>query len=283
MDADGDFIIAWESYYQDGSGSGIYAQRYNAAGVAQDLEFIVNSFTEDDQERAAVAMDADGDFIVAWQSYYQNDTDSHGVYAQRFAVVPVVTESSFVFEAAPQRLRFTFDRDVSSTLGSDDLMVQNLITGQTISSTLFTVSYDLPADVADFSYSGGMLPDGNYQVTLLTAELRTPAGAPLETDHVFDFFVLAGDANRDRRVDSGDLDILVANWQQSSRTFSLGDFDLNGVVDVADLGILASNWQKSPGSGSVGVSASQRRPPPPPSRKTASKRLMDEFLRQAQL
>src|SRR5262245_56825311 len=33
-DADGDFVVTWTSN-QDGSGNGIYAQRYNAAGVAQ--------------------------------------------------------------------------------------------------------------------------------------------------------------------------------------------------------------------------------------------------------
>jgi hypothetical protein len=222
-------------------------------------------------------MDADGDFVVAWESYYQ-DSDGCGVYAQRYAVVPVVAASSFVFETAPQCLRFTFDRDVSSTLGSDDLLVQNLTTGQTISSTQFTVSYDLGTDVADFSYSGGVLPDGNYQVTLLTAEIATPAGAPLETDHVFDFFVLAGDADRDRKVDSADLDILASNWQQTPRPFSRGDFDLSGVVDVTDLGILATNWQKSLGSnvGSVAFAPSGRTWPVPSPRPLFGNRLLDD-------
>ena len=39
MDANGDFLVSWSSYGQDGSGYGIYAQRYNAAGVAQGGEF----------------------------------------------------------------------------------------------------------------------------------------------------------------------------------------------------------------------------------------------------
>ena len=32
MDAQGDFVITWQSNNQDGSGYGIYAQAYNAAG-----------------------------------------------------------------------------------------------------------------------------------------------------------------------------------------------------------------------------------------------------------
>jgi hypothetical protein len=30
MDAEGDFVVAWQSSPQDGSGTGIYAQRYTA-------------------------------------------------------------------------------------------------------------------------------------------------------------------------------------------------------------------------------------------------------------
>ena len=40
---DGDFVIAWMSYLQDGSGHGVYAQRYNASGVPQGPEFRVNT------------------------------------------------------------------------------------------------------------------------------------------------------------------------------------------------------------------------------------------------
>ena len=35
MDADGDFVVAWTSQDQDGSSTGVYAQRYNAAGLPQ--------------------------------------------------------------------------------------------------------------------------------------------------------------------------------------------------------------------------------------------------------
>jgi hypothetical protein len=69
-------------------------------------------------------------------------------------------------------------------------------------------------------------------------------GSPLVADFSFDFFVLGGDANRDRKVDVADLGILATNWQQSPRTFADGDFDYSGTVDVNDLGILASAWQQ---------------------------------------
>jgi Ca2+-binding RTX toxin-like protein len=81
MDATGDFVLSWQS--QDASGNGIYAQRYNSAGVAQGNEFRVNTYTDDNQINPTVAMDAAGDFVISWQSYYQ-DNSYYGIYAQRY-------------------------------------------------------------------------------------------------------------------------------------------------------------------------------------------------------
>ena len=64
MAPDGDFIVAWVSNGQDGDQSGIFAQRFDAAGVAQGAEFQVNTYTTRNQINPAVAMDADGDFVV---------------------------------------------------------------------------------------------------------------------------------------------------------------------------------------------------------------------------
>lgn len=67
-DADGDFVVVWESDSADSSGQAVRAQRYNASGVAQGGEFAVNTlFTPNSQSQAAVAMDAAGNFVVAWQ------------------------------------------------------------------------------------------------------------------------------------------------------------------------------------------------------------------------
>jgi hypothetical protein len=83
MDASGAFVVVWESANQDGNGLGIYAQRYNAAGVAQGGEFRVNQQTSSDQGQPSVAMDSAGDFIVTWTSKNQ-DGSGLGVYARRF-------------------------------------------------------------------------------------------------------------------------------------------------------------------------------------------------------
>jgi Bacterial Ig-like domain (group 3) len=94
MDAEGDFVIAWGSYGEDGSKYGIYAQRYNAAGVAQGGEFPVNSFTTNSQSNPSVAMDSTGDFVIAWQSYGE-DGSKYGIYAQRYNAAGVAQGGEF--------------------------------------------------------------------------------------------------------------------------------------------------------------------------------------------
>jgi hypothetical protein len=81
MDSEGDFVFTWDSYIEDGSIWGIFGQRYDKSGVAVGAEFAINTYTTNSQSNSSVAMDADGDFVVSWQSKGQ-DGDNYGVYAQ---------------------------------------------------------------------------------------------------------------------------------------------------------------------------------------------------------
>ncbi len=82
-DAQGNYVVVWSSQNQDGDGWGVYARRFNAAGIAQGNEFQVNTHTAGDQMYATVAMNADGSFIVTWSSNNQ-DGNGWGVYGQRY-------------------------------------------------------------------------------------------------------------------------------------------------------------------------------------------------------
>ncbi len=64
-DAAGNFVVAWPSFNQDGSNFGVFAQRYDSAGVAQGSEFQVNSFTTNTQKLPSVSSDGAGNFVVA--------------------------------------------------------------------------------------------------------------------------------------------------------------------------------------------------------------------------
>ena len=78
MASDGSFVIAWE-----GSGAedadGIYARRYDASGSALDVNpFSVNDGIETAglQSNADVDVNASNQFVVTWDNYQDNDTES---------------------------------------------------------------------------------------------------------------------------------------------------------------------------------------------------------------
>src|SRR5688572_15958002 len=54
VDADGDFVAVWTSDH-DGSVSGVFGQRFTAAGAALGSEFRVNTYTTGFQGEPAVA------------------------------------------------------------------------------------------------------------------------------------------------------------------------------------------------------------------------------------
>jgi type VI secretion system secreted protein Hcp len=161
---------------------------------------------------------------------------------------PSVVGSEFLFETA-QQIQYAFNENVGASLSLGDFGIVNLTTGLPIPSSQLALSYNFFTNVATITapgVPGGILADGNYRVVIDNASVTDFAGNPLLPATNLDFYVLAGDANRDRKVDVADLGIFASNWQQSPRTFSQGNFDYsaNGLVDVNDLGILASNWQK---------------------------------------
>ena len=91
MDLNGNFVVVWQSQGkadrntlgQDQSGTGIFAQRFDPTGTKLGKEFRVNTTTDNDQSHPAIALNAMGEFVIAWESGGQ-DGDGQGVFAQRF-------------------------------------------------------------------------------------------------------------------------------------------------------------------------------------------------------
>jgi len=89
LDGAGNFAVVWHDAGQDGSGAGIFGQRYASSGAAVGSEFRVNTTTTDAQASASIAAIGGGTFVVAWQSQAQ-DGSAYGVFSQRYsAIVPV--------------------------------------------------------------------------------------------------------------------------------------------------------------------------------------------------
>jgi len=85
-DAAGNFVVVWDSGYQDGSQWGIFGQRFASAGTPLGAEFRVNATTGLTQWSPGfgIASDADGNFVVAWYDSFNGDPYG-GIFARRFA------------------------------------------------------------------------------------------------------------------------------------------------------------------------------------------------------
>jgi len=83
MDPAGAFVVTGKSYLQDGSRYGIYGKEYMRWRGSR-IEFQANTYTTNSQTLPAIAIDAAGSFVVAWESYGQDGSRS-GIYEQLFA------------------------------------------------------------------------------------------------------------------------------------------------------------------------------------------------------
>jgi hypothetical protein len=88
-DEQGNFVVIWESVLQDGSASGVFGQRFTAAGARRGSEFQVNAFTTGEQMELAVAAESAGTFVGVWGSSGQ-DGSGNGIIGRRFlGLLPV--------------------------------------------------------------------------------------------------------------------------------------------------------------------------------------------------
>ncbi|KAB2966651.1 MAG: hypothetical protein F9K18_05280 [Thermoanaerobaculia bacterium] len=88
-DSRGNFVVVWQSWGSGGTDNdslSVQGQRFDSLGDPLGGEFQVNSYTTSTQDRAAVATDPLGDFVIVWQSDGSSGTDQDGrsIQAQRF-------------------------------------------------------------------------------------------------------------------------------------------------------------------------------------------------------
>ena len=86
INSNNEFIIVWESWFQDGGDKGVYAQKYNANGQKVGGEFLVNTTTAYSQARPVVKYMPNGNFIVVWESWKQDivTPSGYGVFSKIF-------------------------------------------------------------------------------------------------------------------------------------------------------------------------------------------------------
>ena len=158
---------------------------------------------------------------------------------------PQVTRSRFLFDTPQQRLVFTLNESVAGTVQTGDLALRNLTTNTDVPTANLSVTFNPWANEITFQfpgYPGGVLPNGNYRATLPAGSQLDAAGNPTVAAAVFEFYVLAGDTNRDRVVNLADFGRLRQNFGGRAKVFSEGDLNYDGLVNLADFGILRANF-----------------------------------------
>jgi hypothetical protein len=94
-DSSGNFVVAWADVGLDGSGYGVFAQRFASSGVPLGSEFRVNTYTTSHQVRTSVTSDGSGNFVIVWASIGGEDGSLSGVFGQRYVASGAPLGSEF--------------------------------------------------------------------------------------------------------------------------------------------------------------------------------------------
>jgi hypothetical protein len=168
-------------------------------------------------------------------------TSSSDVVVNIDRTAPVLAgAATFAFETA-QAVNLPFSENVGPSLSGANFSLLNLTTGQPVPASVFDVTFNAATNVATVAFVGNALGDADYRLTFDPTGVTDLAGNPLVTGTTLDFFVLAGDANRDRSVGIADFAILASHFNGPG-TFGQGDFNYNGQVEIGDFAILAARF-----------------------------------------
>ena len=190
-DADGDFVVVWRNDGQSLTNYSIQGQRYDSGGFPQGGEFQVETYTTGKQTTPSVAMDAAGNFVVAWSSPGSSGTDTSGtsIQGQRYAS-----------NGSPQGGEFQVN---SGTLGNQ----QNASVAAAPNGD-FVVAWD-GLDWGDFEIHGqrfasnGTMEGAEFQVnTYTTNEQDNPSAAALADGGLVIAWESNGSAGTDTDSDS---------------------------------------------------------------------------------
>jgi subtilisin family serine protease len=160
-------------------------------------------------------------------------------------IAPTVTVPlAFAYNSFQQNLSITFSENLSASFTPAALKVNSTATGDVPNANKLLAAIGNNITMTFPAYPYGALPNGNYTAMFAAGAPTDAAGNAVAGLAPYSFFSLAGDANRDAKVEFADLVILSQNYDTTGRTFSEGNFnyDLAGKVDFDDLVILAQNY-----------------------------------------
>ena len=241
MDSEGNYVVVWQG---EGSGDtdGVFGQRYNASGIAQGGEFLVNTTTTGSQAWSSIAMSANGEFVIVWHGEGLGDTS--GVFAQRYDANGIAQGSELL---------------VNSTLASSqrfgEVSMDN--TGN------FTVTWTSSGQDADGDgvYVRQFRADGTPITTEIQVDADTAGGqwlSQLDVNASGEFVVVWRD---DGATDSIQAQRFNADGSKNGSEIIVSDLadvgDNYPTVQLSNNGSFVVVWQSINDSGSYGIYARQ--------------------------
>jgi hypothetical protein len=253
MDADGDFVVAWETKVANSDNFDIFARRYNSGGIAQGGAFVAHEIgLTGDQQDPAIAMDDEGNFAIVWE----NNVGTGNIKAQLYTASGVPIQTPFVIAGDVATRRFTDASPVvTMTNGKMVAAYSKLVSNYEVDAPLYLydVSIDrLPGFVKreqavqapspQDSPSVALKPDGSYVVAWHGRGADSP-------DNFSDIYVSRFDANGnnidDRNPQSPFLRV---------NTLTAG-IQSNACVATDDRGDFVVTWQSQDGSTEFNIHA----------------------------
>jgi YD repeat-containing protein len=237
---------------------GIYTSGYRIFMQTDDDPQLVQLFDETQIDRYTFSKQIDGlsrdhqyTFMVqaVWDDVDHSTSDSILVPLTWSLPNDLEITPAFVYSPAvssdKQSITLTFQSPLTTDPTNANIVIEYL-DGQDTNSVISLGTPSWANNVLTFqvpnTINNGVLPDGNYQLRILSP-LSGTDGKTLSRPFTYDFFFLGGDVNHDRTVDGMDLYIVSANRNQSGRRFDQGDLNYDGAVNSADVTIVSMKWQ----------------------------------------
>lgn len=191
------FVAVWTSDGQDGSGSGIYMQRFRPNGTPLGSETLVNTTTSGSQYDPAVASTADG-FVVVWtgntgirgQRFNTNGTPAGGEFPVNTTTVNAQIDPAVAGLANGEFVVVWqgFDSDTGSyEIYAQRFDVHGLALGEEIQVNHATAGHQMNAAIAS-------LPGGGYVISWYDGYLGTSVAQQFTADGLPVLPTLTGDA-----------------------------------------------------------------------------------------
>lgn len=179
---------------------------------------------------------------------------THSLVAAPPTVTSMQIDDGSAQRSVVRSLSFTFDQDVSASLGAGDLKVAFKADGAAVADAV--PSWNAATRTATFSFqnlAGGSLPNGNFTATLVANGIVNSSGEALDGnrdglaggDSQTSVFRLFGDVDGDRDVDFLDAfryRDLLSKANPTAQELRPFDSDGDGVLGAADRQAFEANY-----------------------------------------